>query len=332
VALDQFKKGITPRTISINLGLQYPLINNLYYRYRHTSNPGRVLLGSGRPRKVSHSIVNEIKSFINKDENRFLSMAKFKSEFESYMMNQKHQNVDLSVRTYSNYIMSRKEINYSYKRVNTRTYFGRPDDIELILSRKDFSKRFLYLTSLGLTPIWIDECGFNPIERFPLYGYAARGKKLKGVVPSKANIHYTLVAAITADKMLGFMVFARTMKGNDFYYFIVKLAMAYSTLMKNCFIVMDNLRQHYTSRYYKVVRRDLAFLFLPSRSPQLNGIETVFSILKGMMRKKKVNSWFELLREVNSCINTQSSEIYQNIAAEVNRKIYLALNCKDLIL
>ena len=58
---------------------------------------------------------------------------------------------------------------------------------------------------------------------YPKYGYSVKNSPYIVTVPPKNNKHYSLIAAITENKLLGYMVFEGSVKTQDYGGFILKL-------------------------------------------------------------------------------------------------------------
>jgi len=121
----------------------------------------------------------------------------------------------------------------------------------------------------------------------PLYGRAARGKRVVDDVPHGHWKTTTFIASLRCDGLRAPMVIDSAING--------KLLLAYveqelaKTLKEGDIVVLDNLSSHKVAGLKVAIERVGAkVVYLPPYSPDFNSIENVFSKLKSLVRKLKL--------------------------------------------
>jgi hypothetical protein len=126
----------------------------------------------------------------------------------------------------------------------------------------------MYLVNGGLSPLYLDECAFIASDLNPYQSYSKKRTKLVGRAISTVKTHYSLIAVVSHEGVIGYEIFIKSLKGEDFYYFLVKLGLSNPELFQRSFLVLDKLPQHYKSEFFSRLRDDFPLLFLPSKTPQ----------------------------------------------------------------
>ena len=133
--------------------------------------------------------------------------------------------------------------------------------------------------------IFLDEILFNQ-DLMPIYGYSKIGKKAYAVKRAPGEI-YTIIAAITKNKFLGFQIFKSSVTAFEFGFFLISLLKSYPEIVENrnnYTLFMDNVRSH-KSQVVKNFLKQLNICYSAPYSPFLNPIEEMFSTWKHNFRK-----------------------------------------------
>ena len=205
----------------------------------------------------------------------------------------KHTALSISETTISRML---KKLNISYKR-STALIINRNTERTLQI-RHDKIFELLAFHDLGFKMIYLDESSFN-LNLSNLYGYAKKNEKFVSVVPPKSE-NISLLAAVSDDGILGFMVFKGSVKGNDYGAFILKLIDSNEIIknnLENYVFCMDNARIHAAKAINHILLR-LNTFYLPPYSPFLNPIEEVFGLWKFIVRKTNRPKLDDLLKAI----------------------------------
>jgi transposase len=131
--------------------------------------------------------------------------------------------------------------------------------------------------------VFIDETWLKT-NMAPLRGWAARGCRLKALVPHGRWKTMTFLAALRHDQITAPFVLDGPINGQAFQSYVAEVLAP--TLLPGDIVVLDNLGSHKGKAVRDAVRAKGAKLFfLPPYSPDLNPIEQVFAKLKHLMRK-----------------------------------------------
>ena len=176
-----------------------------------------------------------------------------------------------------------KKINFSWKKAKLHAINRN--------SKKTIESRIHAITEicehlkLGRKFIYIDESGFGR-KTIPLFGYAKLGKPyvIRGSVSSH---NFSVIAAITSEKILGLQIYEKSVSAKDFGCFLVTLLNANPEIrnnLDNYVFFMDNARVH-KAKVLKEFYENLHVCYNAPYSPFLNPIEEVFARWKFEFRK-----------------------------------------------
>jgi transposase len=183
----------------------------------------------------------------------------------------KNYSTPISLSTICRYL---RKMGFSWKKVSFQQYNNL---VELKRKQKEFRKKLSMLNKKDI--VSFDESYFYEQLHRP-FGYSKIGTKC--VVQTKVKGQkYTLLAAVSSQKVLAFEVLNKNANTDIFYKFLK------TKLLPNCknkTIILDNVAFHKSQCIKDLVERSgNELLFIPPYSPQFNPIEQVFHILKSQL-------------------------------------------------
>lgn len=195
-----------------------------------------------------------------------------------------------------------KNINYTIKKINYNNFYKNIDTKNK--NNVNFCKKITNLNEY----ISIDETYFNSNVR-PTYGYSLKGKKL--FLENKIIIKkYSLLMAISSDKIIDYEIIDGNIDSNIFSKFIDRLP-------NNTKLLLDNVSFHKTKNVkYISNKKNIELQFIPPYTPEVNPIEYVFSIIKHYYKKIKFNDKLmidNIKKSINNYKYYDFSNIYKNI-------------------
>jgi transposase len=159
--------------------------------------------------------------------------------------------------------------------------------------------------------LFVDEMGVHT-SLAPLYGYSARGDRLRLSVPRNRGKNTTLLAAMTLDGMDETMAIEGSTDQEVFDAY-VEHALA-PTLEAGQVVILDNLSAHKPARVRELIeRRDCELIYLPSYSPDFNPIEEAFVKVKDILRRagaRTKDALVDVLSEALSAISAHDARGY----------------------
>lgn len=127
----------------------------------------------------------------------------------------------------------------------------------------------------------IDESAFW-FDMRPVYGYAPMGERLHTPSSPHQHDHFSLVMAVSDQRVIGFEVRKGAFNGHAFASFLTTLRLD----THHTHLLMDNAAIHKTREVMQAVESiGLTPMFLSPYSPQFQPIEHVFSMLKAHFRQ-----------------------------------------------
>lgn len=99
--------------------------------------------------------------------------------------------------------------------------------------------------------------------------------------------HFSVTAAITKNRLLGFKIIKASMQFNELGIFFIQLLKEYPDILINrskYYFIMDNARVH-TAREFQPFGININILFNASYCPFLNPIEEMFGLWKHHFRR-----------------------------------------------
>lgn len=279
--------------------------------------------------KFKNDYINYLNNYIQLSDNRFLSLRVLKQNFEetiSYKVKFGVKKITHS--TFYNWISNKSILNYSYKK--TSKYF-----IPEMNSLSDKEKRFEYAYQILLhrmydhTIIYIDETGFK-ISDCSNRGWAKRGVGCKLNKKIKQSKNITLLAAITSNKVISFIFFKRGTSGNIFYLWLLNTIKMLNLNQNNTVFILDNLKSHYSKKYYPKLKIYFQFLFLPPYLPMVNPIEYMFSYIKRITRRIQFQSEEKLMRYIKNILININESILFSFQQATDKYILKMINMESL--
>ena len=131
--------------------------------------------------------------------------------------------------------------------------------------------------------IFVDECGTHT-SLAPVYGYSAKGERLRLSVPRNRGKNTTLLASITLEGMGPSLAVEGSTTAEVFETYLEHVLLP--ELGEGRVIIMDSLPAHKRGRVRELIEgRGCQLLYLPGYSPDYNPIEEAFSKVKQILRR-----------------------------------------------
>jgi transposase len=159
--------------------------------------------------------------------------------------------------------------------------------------------------------VFVDEMGVHT-SLAPLYGYSAKGERVRLSVPRNRGKNTTLLAAMTLDGM-GETIAVEGSTDQEVFDAYVEHVLA-PTLETGQVVILDNLSAHKPVRVRELIEcRGCQLIYLPSYSPEYNPIEEAFAKIKSILRQagaRTKDALVEVLGEALSAISAQDARGY----------------------
>jgi transposase len=159
--------------------------------------------------------------------------------------------------------------------------------------------------------VFVDEMGVHT-SLAPLYGYSAKGERVRLSVPRNRGKNTTLLGAMTLDGMGETMAVEGSTDQEVFDAYVEHLLAP--TLEAGQVVILDNLSSHKPARVRELIEgRGCELIYLPSYSPDLNPIEEAFAKIKSILRQagaRTKDALVEVLGEALSAISAQDARGY----------------------
>ena len=159
--------------------------------------------------------------------------------------------------------------------------------------------------------VFVDEMGVHT-SLAPLYGYSAKGERVRLSVPRNRGKNTTLLAAMSLDGM-GQTMAVEGSTDQEVFDAYVEHVLA-PTLETGQVVILDNLSAHKPARVRELIEcRGCQLIYLPSYSPDFNPIEEAFAKIKNILRQagaRTKDALVEVLGEALSAISAQDARGY----------------------
>jgi transposase len=159
--------------------------------------------------------------------------------------------------------------------------------------------------------VFVDEMGVHT-SLAPLYGYSAKGERVRLSVPRNRGKNTTLLAAMTLDGM-GETLAIEGSTDKEVFDAYVEHALA-PTLEAGRVVILDNLSAHKPARVRELIEcRGCELIYLPSYSPDFNPIEEAFAKIKDILRRagaRTKDALVEVLGEALSAVSARDARGY----------------------
>lgn len=131
--------------------------------------------------------------------------------------------------------------------------------------------------------VFLDETGAKT-SLTRVYARSRRGRRAVAYAPHGHRQTTTLVAAISAERVMAPLVLDGPMDGASFEAYVEQMLVA--ALPTGSIVVMDTLAAHKTPRVLRCLERaGIEVRFLPPYSPDFNPIEQMWSQVKTILRR-----------------------------------------------
>ncbi len=227
---------------------------------------------------ITQAMYEELEQLMSQAKNRFFTLRNMRDHLLSCFNLPKRQ---LALSTISK--MLRK---LSFSRKRTKKVTEQRNTSLTKEKRQNVARQFLIALIQEKEFIFIDETGFNQ-SLSPVYGYSKIGEKCAITSKFKTQ-NYSVVAAITKSKILGFQIFKGSITSQDFGGFIMSLFLSNPKMLEQAskyILFMDNAPIHH-AKILKPFLSNFKILFNAPYSPFLNPIEEFFGNWKFNFRKK----------------------------------------------
>jgi len=268
--------------------------------------------------RVTQAMYDELDSFMSQKSNATSTLM--------VMRNHIAQVFDLKDDQLSEATIYRmlKQIHYTRKRgINSEPQRNKDPSI---VKRQLVAQQILSAIKADLKVIFLDETGFTQGLR-PLYGYSKVGQPC--LIGSEANFqNYSVITAITKEKIIGFQVFKGSIETNEFGAFLAGLVKANPELLKDrskYVFYMDNAPIHH-ARSLKPFLKHFNVIYGAPYSPFLNPIEEIFSSWKHIFRRNYAQDMNILPRILESA--TKISEA--SVTGYFNHSVSFLKDCLDM--
>ncbi len=237
-----------------------------------------------------------MENFLSNPVNRLSTLQNMR-EHLIQVLNIEKQNFCLS--TVSNIL---KRLSFSRKR--TSAQISKRNTPETIQARVKVAIKFLEFLKNDKEFIFIDETGFNQ-SLVPVYGYTKKGQPCKSPGPLKGQ-NYSVIAAITRGRIIGYQIFLGGIKAEDFGGFLSSLLNNFRDFQENInkyVLFMDNATIH-KAKLLKPLLENFQVLYNAPYSPFLNPIEELFGNCKFQFRKRYVQKEKNMLEKILDSVNS----------------------------
>jgi transposase len=173
------------------------------------------------------------------------------------------------------------EMNITRKKIKNKTVNNKKNFTNLINTFKNQVK------GVNINDIIsIDETSIDTHIK-PLYGWSIKNKKI--ILKTQiSRIRYTVITAISTDKVVHYEIIKGSANAEHFKNFIINMI---NKGITNKYLLLDNARIHHANLVKSYITTTTnKFIFNVPYSPEFNPIEHVFSKIKYIIRSKKNNN------------------------------------------
>jgi len=149
--------------------------------------------------------------------------------------------------------------------------------------------------------VYVDEAGMDNDE-MPQRGWAPIGERLYQLKPGASTQRITIIGGLNNNDMIAPLIFEGYTNTAVFIAYLQQVLIP--TLKPGQTVVMDNAAFHKSNIIRDLIESAGCFLkYLPTYSPDLNPIEHYWHALKNNLRKKLVQSDFNLIHAAQLVFN-----------------------------
>jgi transposase len=154
--------------------------------------------------------------------------------------------------------------------------------------------------------VFVDECGTH-VSLAPVYGYSARGERVRLKVPRNRGKNTTLLASMSTEGM-GPCLAVEGSTTSEVFEAYLEHSLA-PKLKEGQVVVMDNLAAHKPDRVRELIEdRGCELVYLPPYSPDYNPIEEAFSKIKGVLRDAQARTRRTLVEAMGQALSTVTAQ------------------------
>lgn len=154
--------------------------------------------------------------------------------------------------------------------------------------------------------VFVDECGTH-VSLAPIYGYSARGERVRLKVPRNRGKNTTLLASMSTEGMGPCLAVEGSTTAEVFEAYL-EHSLA-PKLKEGQVVVMDNLAAHKPDRVRELIEdRGCELVYLPPYSPDYNPIEEAFSKIKGVLRDAQARTRRTLVEAMGQALSTVTAQ------------------------
>ena len=270
-----------PNYIKMKIGCRCKMqeIYCIQKKIRKKSRPCHPLR-QGKKSKIQKQYLDKLKEIMQIEKNCFLSS---KLILEKWLKLCQIDKKYVKARNFRNIL--HKELNFSFKK--STTHKPRTNNIINKGKRRDFVLIMIKEIDQNMKFIFLDETSFN-MEGKKCYGWSLKGEILS-LEAKNRSCNYSLIAAMTQSRLIGFMIVRRYVNGVAFLGFIMMLLNHLIIEEKNKIedyaFVLDNASIHKKYLENNKIEKNLKIIWTPPYSPQMNPIEMIWSQWKKKVYK-----------------------------------------------
>ena len=161
--------------------------------------------------------------------------------------------------------------------------------------------------------ISVDEASFDTYLSAD-YGWSEKGTKIEKKFDYQKK-RFTLISAISNEKMINNMLIEGSAKSHNFIEFIKQIIEMNNNLPPNekLYILLDNAKIHHTKELTNLLKdTQIELIYNPPYSPQYNPIERVFSKVKYLVKEKDNRSLTILKENIGDAYNKITKENFNS--------------------
>lgn len=128
--------------------------------------------------------------------------------------------------------------------------------------------------------VYMDETGFNR-HTMSNYGYSSVNTKAYAAVPGNRGINISLLCSISSRGVIGYRIKEGAFNGDLLLEYLENIILPYFNENPSSILIMDNCRFHHRLDVKEFLNlHHIVHKYIAPYSPQLNGIEEFFALLK----------------------------------------------------
>lgn len=150
--------------------------------------------------------------------------------------------------------------------------------------------------------IFLDESGAH-LAMTRLYGRTFGGSRLRWPTPYHRGNKFSLISAISTEKVVASLYFEESIEGELFSGFVEHCLC--KTLEPRHKLIMDNVAFHKVKRAEELIKATGAeIIYLPPYSPDYSPIELMWSKIKSVLRAKAARTCEEFQEAINAAYHS----------------------------